>query len=1400
MTQLPSGLQQTLVANPTEVAEEAVTVCHLRSISQLSIEVGVNDLTVEAVVDTAAEVTILSDRVFDKLRNKPQVLQEVKLLTAGRQMSMMGKIVGPFDVKIGDKWYSETLYVAPIEQDMLLGFDILERGKSILNMSGHIIFDGQPIVMKVSNRTKSPSVAKVTVAQRKLVRPKSAVYIKCLLSDKMEECYVEPQQDLSVLVPRTLCNGGTTVTVSAVNTSNRFRLLRKGLELGKAYPISEVAHIYPSDKSEREVRQMTLEKVAIIPDHVRDLLERSSEHLQEDEQSKLADLLSSYNDVFAKHEYDLGNFTAIKHKIDTGDAKPIKQGLRRTPAHFAGEEEAHLNKMQEAGVIQESTSDWASAPVLIRKKDGTVRWCIDYRGLNNVTVKDVFPLPLVDDCLDTLSGNIWFSKLDANSAYWQVEIEEEDRKKTAFHTKYGLFEHVKMGFGLCNAPATFARVMNLVLRGLNWKIALAFLDDILVMGKSFEDHLVNLGETLGRFREYGLKLKPKKCVLFQKEVEFLGRQVSSNTLAMSRADTRVVEDWPEPKNSKDVERFMGLANYHRTFVKDFSKKAEPLYKVTGKQEFQWEEEQQSAFKTLKHDLTHPPILALPNNTDPFILDTDASENAIGAVLSQVQNGEEKVIAYGSFALTKEQRRYCVTRKELLAIVRFTRQYRYYLLGKPFVVRTDHSSLTWLLRFKEPQGQLARWIEELSQYNMILKHRPGRRHGNADALSRIPVSEGESSACAALRRLGDLPCGGCAYCRRVDSQWGSFAREVDDVVPLVAQTASVLEQNPCVNLTESRRQVSASRLSERSNGDANRNVPEFENGKTAQTSDSSKEVSETHRSIIPDFGDLIYPWEDDRPSPRIRITLTSPEPVVECNNVSTDKTSGILTNHTWGFSNVDLKQAQEKDESLRLILEWVKSQKEPTEKELFIASPAAKSYWLNKELFLLIDGVLFRKKDELDDVVLIVPKKLQTDAIELCHNVPLAGHQGIARTKLKVQERFFWHNMNSAIGTHVIQCEVCELNKKNCRQGRQGMQEYQAGAPMERVHIDFLGPLPKTHRDNEYILVMVDQFTKWVECVPLPNQTAEVTAKAAVDQFFSRFGCPFQVFSDQGRNFESKLFQALCDTLQIHKARTTPYRPSANGQVERFNRTLMDAIRCYVDESQDNWDLYLQQITGAIRSSVNRSTGYTPNMLMLGREINLPADLMFPQAILKACDEDDYVSKLTSRIQTAHDTARTKLQSNLERMKRDYDVRILTRNYDEGDIVYLLDSATVKGKCKKLSSPWKGPGLIVKKISASLFRIKLKNAILVVNHDRMKPCKTQKLPAWILNWKPDTNQGGAGEDDDKKEYCLCRKPWQGRFMIQCDQCDEWYHGSCVNVTASEALDIDTYEYVGCKASR
>lgn len=1480
LTQPINETKPNKVLNPE--GEDPVVICQVSSVSQFTVNVRVGEKPVTAVVDTAAQVTIISDNVYQSLTHKPTVIRRVQLRAAGRDMAMQGLVVGPVKLKIGDSWYEENVHVAPIDQEMLLGFDLLRNRQAVLDMGrGVLLFDGMEITMDVGKAWGSPVVARVSVDKRRVIPPHSVARVKCTMSQSLPEYVVEPIGNQRFLMPRVVRSSGSEPIVCLLNPSDRYRVVTKGMEIGRAYPVAEIMinseePVRVQEVREPEVVELPPMEAEIndsagpqIPEHLRALYHDAAPSLSKDEQLQLAQLLIEFQEVFAKDDFDLGNFTAVEHVIDTGDARPVKHRIRRTPACFAGEEEAHLKKMLEAGVIQESTSDWASAPVLIKKRDGGVRWCIDYRALNDVTVKDLYPLPLIEDCLDVVAGSLLFSKLDANSAYWQVKVREEDRKKTAFITKYGLYEHVRMGFGLTGAPGTYARAMNLVLRGLTWKTVLAFLDDIIVLGNCFSEHLKNLREVLQRFKDYGLKLKPRKCALFKQEVEFLGRKVGNNKLAITESDIQVVRDWPVPTSAKQVERFMGLANYHRGFIKDFSKLATPLYAVTGKHNFQWTEEQDDAFNELKRALSEPPVLALPNQQDQFVLDTDASDKAIGGVLSQVQAGKEQVIAYGSYALTKEQRRYCVTRKELLAVVRFTRQFRHYLLGRPFIVRTDHASLRWLTRFREPQGQLARWLEELSQYNMVLQYRAGRDHGNADALSRLPHDE----QCLHFHdgaRLGELPCGGCKYCAKAQQSWGSFQDSVDDVVLLVSGNGlnsnesipghqgkalhgkavpmtdhhvesldsaiggprstpmlvtdygtGPVNHGSALFITHGYAKDEIKPLLVDLGGDVQRNGPALVYGDTPtwlpEDPVDQADVTKLGQAVdsIPwslqemDECDLAEVHVVTRHTAKVKAqvgpsgsdlgkggTVGSGD-IPQSNTGQNQKPEPLQNNTSWGFSISDLQDAQSKDEDLVLVREWFISQREPDQSVLFRASPAAKYYWLNRQKIELIDGVLYESAVKTGDKLLILPQTLHETAIALHHDLPSSGHQGIQRTKERMREKFAWYGLSKDVANYVSGCATCNQNKKSSRLGKRSMMEYQAGAPMERVHVDFLGPLPRTAQGNEYVLMVVDQFSKWVECIPLPSQSAGDTARALVNGFFSRFGTPFQVFSDQGRNFDSKLFGELCKLLQIHKTRTTPYRPSANGQVERYNRTLMDAVRCFIGKSQNQWDVHIQQIAGALRSSVNRMTGFTANMLMLGREVNTPADIMFPHVSRELSSPSSYAQELTTKMQQAHKAARSIMKTASKRMKRNYDLRVLERNYGVGDVVYLLDTAALKGKCKKLCPPWKGPAVIVSKLTDFLFRVKLRNAVMVVNHDRLKPCHDRETPQWIKHWKAKPDESVTTAKGEDRTYCICRQPWQGRFMIQCDYCKEWYHGACVNISSADAVNIDVYKCQDCR---
>ena len=300
-----------------------------------------------------------------------------------------------------------------------------------------------------------------------------------------------------------------------------------------------------------------------------------------------------------------------------------------------------------------------------------------------------------------------------------------------------------MPSGLCNAGATFQRLMDVVMSGLNMNVCLVYSDDIICYSTTIEEHLERLATILQRLRSSGLKLKPEKCSLFQKSVSFLGHTISDFGIGTDPKKIEAVADWPVPTTVKDVRSFIGMASYYRRFVKDFAKEAAPLNEIARKsQRFHWSIEAQNAFEILKEAMTSAPILGMPTDNDYFTLDTDASNFAIGAVLFQNQNGEERVIAYASRSLDRREQNYCVTRRELLAVVHFLKYFKQYLLGRKFRVRTDHAALTWLRKTPDPIGQRARWLEQMEEFDFVVEHRPGSSHGNADGLSRRPCVKKE----------------------------------------------------------------------------------------------------------------------------------------------------------------------------------------------------------------------------------------------------------------------------------------------------------------------------------------------------------------------------------------------------------------------------------------------------------------------------------------------------------------------------------------------------------------------------------------------------------------------------------------------------------------------------------
>ncbi|GJZ16943.1 putative reverse transcriptase domain-containing protein [Tanacetum coccineum] len=391
-----------------------------------------------------------------------------------------------------------------------------------------------------------------------------------------------------------------------------------------------------------------------------------------------------------------------------------------------------LQELSDKGFIRPSSSPWGAPVLFVKKKDGSLRMCIDYRELNKLTVKNRYPLPRIDDLFDQLQGSSVYSKIDLRSGYHQLKVREEDVSKTAFRTRYGHYEFQVMPFGLTNAPAVFMDLMNRVCKPYLDKFVIVFIDDILIYSKSKQEHEEHLKIILELLKKEELYAKFSKCEFWIPKVQFLGHVIDNKGIHVDPAKIESVKDWASPKTPTEIRQFLGLAGYYRRFIEGFSKIAKPMTKLTQKKvKFEWGDKQEAAFQLLKQKLCSAPILALPEGSEDFIVYCDASKKGLGAVLMQ----REKVISYASRQLKIHEKNYTTHDLELGAVVFALKIWRHYLYGTKCTVFTDHKSLQHILNQKELNMRQRRWLELLSDYDCDIRYHPGKANVVADALSR-----------------------------------------------------------------------------------------------------------------------------------------------------------------------------------------------------------------------------------------------------------------------------------------------------------------------------------------------------------------------------------------------------------------------------------------------------------------------------------------------------------------------------------------------------------------------------------------------------------------------------------------------------------------------------------------
>jgi len=805
-----------------------------------------------------------------------------------------------------------------------------------------------------------------------------------------------------------------------------------------------------------------------------------------------------------------------------------------------------VQRRRDLGDIEPSSAEWAFPVVLIPNLDGTMRFCVDYRQLNEVKVRDVYPLPRMDDLIDFLGDAKVCSTLDCNSGYWKLPVADENLDKTSFVCHEESYRYIRITSGLSNAPETFQRAIDMILGGLKWKSCLVYLEDIIVFSQSAGELGERLREVFAALRGAGISLKAKKCSLFQEEVEYLGHAVGRGQLQVQDKNIRGLTKASPPRCKKDLRSFLGMCNVHWRFVKDYVRVALPLAEMTSsKRPNRWgtlSEEASGAFEELKRRLTEAPILALPRRHEAYTLDTDASAGQVGAVLLQEQPDQStRPVGYWSRFLNAAERNYSSTEREYLAVVWASLLLRPYIEGTLFTVRSDHTALKWMLHMDGAHGRLARWRLRWAEIDYVVQTRPGASHHAADTMSRNSTPTVNDGA-------------------------------IPDAVPCLAlPNSSAAWQLP----------------------------------------------------------------------PQTKGGLLSPLTLAE------------------------LLDGQAQDGRCREVPAAMDS----NDKSRFREDP---------------NGLLVRTAPLYGAAQVYVPTHMRYGVMMREHYLPQAGHPEANKMYTSMRRWFCWASMVVDVYAFVASCTQCARNDVCKRRKTNYLKTLPPTEPLTDLCMDLLAPLPKTAAGNEHLLVIVDRFSKMTRAIHFERIDAETIAAAFLDYWVATYGPLATVLSDNGPQFRSTFFQGVFSLLGISNRYATTYHPQTNGQVERYNRTIVGKLRKYVEDHQDRWDELVSMLTLAYNSRPQQSTGVAPLEFVTRERVRSPSvERMVGSPTPKETDGSPRAIRevIRSRLRSLIHKVRRSLMLAHRRYKRNYDVRVgpVNKDVQAGDWVFVDGHARTKYK-------------------------------------------------------------------------------------------------------------------------
>lgn len=875
-----------------------------------------------------------------------------------------------------------------------------------------------------------------------------------------------------------------------------------------------------------------------------------TDHLNSEEKHALKNLTQEFSDIFFVEGQPLTFTHEVKHEIRTQDENPIFTKTYRYPQVHKEEVKRQIAQMLKSGIIRPSYSPWSSPVWIVPKKadaSGKKKWrmVIDYRKLNDKTVADKYPIPNISDLLDKLGKSTYFTTLDLANGFHQIQVHPNSIQKTAFSTENGHFEFLRMPFGLQNAPSTFQRMMDSVLAGLQNYICLVYLDDIIIFSSSLQEHIKNCRLVFERLRKFNLKIQLDKSEFLKHEVDYLGHVITGKGVKPNPEKIRAIQDFPIPKTPTQIKSFLGLLGYYRKFIKDFSKITKFLTACLKKDaQIPFENPKFiEKFQRCRDLLCNEPILQYPDFSREFILTTDASNFALGAVLSQGNVGNDLPICYASRTLNDCETRYSTIEKELLAIVWATKVFRPYLFGRKFKILTDHRPLTWLFSLKNPESKLARWRIKLEEYDYSVEYKPGKKNLNADALSRIELQFNmivpESPALEDILNLDEAE----------DSLNNHEIDDLDSIAVNVGELDTFTE-------------IGA--------------PPNFRTHPSSQTVHSEEEspiqnIPITERAINYSKNQIIFKLTEDKVAKIKTVKMFS--------KTRNEKTRVVFELNEEGY-RAELKSLL--NEKINPKLKY-------------------KLYFDPDSLYPKITKII---QDHFQNLQLEKSTKLLEDVEEperqmqiiLDYHEGKNNHRGIIETEAHLQRKYYWPNMRNSIQTFINNCETCNLAKYDRNPYHLEFEKTPTPSkPFEIVHMDLLTI------ENHNFLTLTDSFSKYSQAYLVDSkQGLEVIDKFLV--FCNHHGCPKKIVTDKGPEFNNSLLKEFCQTHEIQFHVTSSDHPQSNGLVERFHSTLLEHCRIFrllPKFKNDPIQLVVQYGLAAYNNSIVNSTKLTPHEIITG---------------------------------------------------------------------------------------------------------------------------------------------------------------------------------------------------------